>query len=122
MDYINYLVLPWLAAVLLRLESETVNLRMRNVEDWSSQPPARRVLARSHDPWYTSLVGVREGVLCLQRIMINLNNVKFMVMPWLARESLLLESEMANLRMRKVEDKSSQPPAKKVLARCHDPW
>jgi hypothetical protein len=56
------------------------------------------------------------------RVMINLSKVKFMVMPWLAKESLLLESEMANLRKRKAEDRSSQPPARKVLARSNDPW
>jgi hypothetical protein len=56
------------------------------------------------------------------RVMIDLNKVKCMMMPWLAKESLLLESEMANLRKREAEDRSSQPPARKVLARSNDPW
>ncbi len=57
-----------------------------------------------------------------RRIVIDLNKVKFMVMPWLAKESLLLEAEMANLRKRKAEDRGSQPPARKALARSNDPW
>ena len=57
-----------------------------------------------------------------KRVMVDMDDIKFMVMPWLAKESLLLESEMANLRKRKAEDKSSQPPARKASARSHDPW